>query len=275
MSRPAGHTPRKRFGQHFLIDAGVIDHIVDALDPRPSDTVVEIGPGLGALTLPLLERLQRLQVVELDRDLVVHWQNHDVAHRLTVHAADALAFDFATVGARFKVIGNLPYNISTPLLFHLADYTSHVERMVLMLQREVVDRMVAEPGSAAYGRLSVGLQVRFAMHRLCQVPPSGFRPQPKVDSAVVVLTPLGATAPHIDDPTAFDATVAAAFGKRRKTLRNALSGLLDEKQISATGIDPGVRAEQVPPAGFIALGAACRDSRPEPAARCGARDVAV
>ena len=215
--------------------------------------MVEIGPGLGALTLPLLERLDHLQVVELDRDLVAHWQAHGAAPKLTVHAADALAFDFAQVGQRFKVAGNLPYNISTPLLFHLADYAPRIERMVLMLQKEVVDRMVAEPGSSAYGRLSVGLQVRFAMYRLCTVPPGAFNPPPKVDSAVVVMVPLGEAAPHINDPARFDAVVAAAFGQRRKTLRNALSALLSEEAIRAAGVDPGSRAEQVAPDSFVRL----------------------
>jgi len=249
----SGHVPRKRFGQHFLIDADVIEGIVDALDPQPSETMVEIGPGLGALTLPLLQRLDHLQVVELDRDLVAHWQVHALAPRLTVHAADALAFDFAQVGARFKVAGNLPYNISTPLLFHLAAYVARIERMVLMLQKEVVDRMVAEPGSAAYGRLSVGLQVRFALYSQMDVPPTAFKPPPKVDSAVVVMVPLGAAAPQIDNPAGFEAVVAAAFGQRRKTLRNALSALLDDSQIRAAGVDPGARAEQLAPEAFVAL----------------------
>jgi 16S rRNA (adenine1518-N6/adenine1519-N6)-dimethyltransferase len=247
------HIPRKRFGQHFLVSPGVIGRIVDALDPRPGDTMVEIGPGLGALTLPLLERLDHLQVVELDRDLVSHWQAHTAAHKLTVHAADVLAFDFAKVGERFKVAGNLPYNISTPLLFHLAAYAPRIERMVLMLQKEVVDRMVAEPGSAAYGRLSVGLQVRFGMYRLCTVPPGAFNPPPKVDSAVVVMAPLGDAAPQISDQAGFDAVVTAAFGQRRKTLRNALSGVLSEEQIRAAGVDPGARAEQIAPEDFIRL----------------------
>jgi len=247
------HTPRKRFGQHFLVSPGVIGRIVDALDPRPEDTMVEIGPGLGALTLPLLERLDHLQAVELDRDLVAHWLTHAAAPKLTVHAADALAFDFAQVGQRFKVAGNLPYNISTPLLFHLADFAPRIERMVLMLQREVVDRMVAEPGSSAYGRLSVGLQVRFNMYRLCTVPPGAFHPPPKVDSAVVVMTPLGAAATRIADPARFDAVVTAAFSQRRKTLRNALSALLDEDRIRAAGVDPGARAEHIAPEDFIRL----------------------
>ena len=254
MSEPR-HIPRKRFGQHFLVSPGVIGRIVDALDPKPGDTMVEIGPGLGALTLPLLERLDHLQVVELDRDLVTHWQKHALAPQLTVHASDALAFDFAKVGERFKVAGNLPYNISTPLLFHLADFSPQIERMVLMLQKEVVDRMVAEPSSAAYGRLSVGLQVRFRMYRLCTVPPGAFNPPPKVDSAVVVMQPLHEAAPHIADPARFDAVVTAAFGQRRKTLRNALSTLLDEAQIRAAGIDPAARAEQLPPEAFVTLSA--------------------
>ena len=250
------HSPRKRFGQHFLVSPGVIQRIVDALDPQPTDTLVEIGPGLGALTLPLLERLDHLKVVELDRDLVAHWQSHRLAGKLTVHASDALDFDFARVGKRFKVAGNLPYNISTPLLFHLAGFSPRIERMVLMLQKEVVDRMVAEPGSAAYGRLSVGLQVRFAMYRLCTVPPGAFNPPPKVDSAVVVMQPLGDAAPHIADPARFDAVVTAAFGQRRKTLRNALAALMTEAHIRDAGIDPSLRAEQLSPEAFIALSAA-------------------
>jgi 16S rRNA (adenine1518-N6/adenine1519-N6)-dimethyltransferase len=249
----AQHIPRKRFGQHFLVSPGVIGRIVDALAPRADDRMVEIGPGLGALTVPLLDHLDHLQVVELDRDLVSHWQAHALAERLTVHAADALAFDFARIGERFKVAGNLPYNISTPLLFHLADYAQHIERMVLMLQKEVVDRMVAEPGTPAYGRLSVGLQVRFGMYRLCSVPPGAFNPPPKVDSAVVVLQPLGDSAPAIADPVRFEAVVTAAFGQRRKTLRNALSSLLDETRIRAAGVEPGARAEQLSPADFIRL----------------------
>jgi 16S rRNA (adenine1518-N6/adenine1519-N6)-dimethyltransferase len=247
------HVPRKRFGQHFLVSGGVIGRIIDALDPRPGDTMVEIGPGLGALTLPLLEKLDHLQVVELDRDLVAHWQAHPLANKLTVHEADALAFDFARIGARFKVAGNLPYNISTPLLFHLAAYVSSIERLVVMLQKEVVNRMVAEPGASAYGRLSVGLQVRFSMHRLCTVPPGAFNPPPKVDSAVVVMAPLGGAAPLITEAEYFDALVTAAFGQRRKTLRNALSGLLNEDRIRAAGVDPGVRAEQLAPEGFVRL----------------------
>lgn len=250
---PSHHIPRKRFGQHFLVSPGVIGRIVDALDPQPADTLVEIGPGLGALTLPLLQRLEHLQVVELDRDLVTHWQSHVLAPRLTVHAGDALAFDFAQVGERFKVAGNLPYNISTPLLFHLADYAPHIERMVLMLQKEVVDRMVAGPGSATYGRLSVSLQIRFAMYRLCIVPPGAFNPPPRVDSAVVVMAPLGDAAPKLANPARFDAVVAAAFGQRRKTLRNALSRLLSEAQIRAAGVDPGARPEQVAPQAYVAL----------------------
>jgi len=255
MSDVTRHIPRKRFGQHFLVSPGVTQRIVDALDPQPADTLVEIGPGLGALTLPLLERLDHLQVVELDRDLVAHWQTHPLAGKLTVHAADALEFDFARVGERCKVAGNLPYNISTPLLFHLADFAPRIERMVLMLQKEVVERMVAEPGSTAYGRLSVGLQVRFAMYRLCTVPPGAFNPPPKVDSAVVLMQPLHEAAPRIADPARFDAVVAAAFGQRRKTLRNALSGLLSEDRIRAAGVDPGARAEQLPAEAFLALSA--------------------
>lgn len=247
------HVPRKRFGQHFLVSPGVIGRIVEALDLQSEDTVVEIGPGLGALTLPLLDRLQHLQVVELDRDLVAYWRSHPSSPQLTVHAADALGFDLAQVGQRFKVAGNLPYNISTPLLFHLAQYGPHIERMVLMLQKEVVDRMVADPGSRTYGRLSVGLQVRFNMHRLCNVPPGAFKPAPRVDSAVVMMTPLAESAPMMFDPARFDSLVAAAFGQRRKTLRNALLGRLSEAQIRSAGIDPGARPEQVSPSGYVAL----------------------
>lgn len=181
--------PRKRFGQHFLQDQGLIQDIIHAIDPHPGDSLVEIGPGLGALTLPLLARVPHLTVIELDRDLVARWRRHPLVARLSLHEADALGFDYARLGQRFRLVGNLPYNISTPLLFHLANFAEHIVDAHFMLQKEVVQRMVATAGDPAYGRLSLMLQLRFHMECLLQVPPSAFNPPPKVDSAVVRLIP--------------------------------------------------------------------------------------
>jgi 16S rRNA (adenine1518-N6/adenine1519-N6)-dimethyltransferase len=243
-----GHTARKRFGQNFLVSHGVIRKIVDAVAPRAGDTVVEIGPGLGALTEPLLERIDHLHVVEIDRDLIARLRERFPPEHLAIHEGDALEFDFGSLkqSGRLKIVGNLPYNISSPLLFHLADYAEQVFDMHFMLQKEVVDRMVAEPGSGDFGRLSVMLQVRFYMERLFIVPPGSFNPPPKVDSAVVRMIPkvgAGGTAPEI--PARFAELVAAAFSQRRKMLRNTLRGLVSEEQLTALGIAPTARAEEL------------------------------
>jgi 16S rRNA (adenine1518-N6/adenine1519-N6)-dimethyltransferase len=248
------HTPRKRFGQNFLVDRNHVERIVRAIDPQHSDRVVEIGPGLGALTVPLLARVDHLDVVEIDRELVGRLRSEHPPERLTVHEGDALDFDFAALGKRLRIVGNLPYNISSPLLFHLAGFADRLVDLHVMLQKEVVQRMVAAPGTPEYGRLSVMLQVRFRIARLFIVPPGAFRPVPKVDSAVVRLTPLApAERPAIIDPALFGRVVALAFGQRRKTLRNALQRCCDTAVIAAAGVDPGVRGETLSVEDFVRL----------------------
>lgn len=247
------HIARKRFGQHFLHDPRILHAIVDAIDPKRGDTLVEIGPGLGALTAPLLARVEHLHVIEIDRDLIAHLRETYPRDRLTVHEGDALAFDFAVLGSRLRIVGNLPYNISTPLLFHLATFADHVVDMIFMLQKEVVDRMVAAPSTADYGRLSVMLQVRFEMMRVLRVPPGAFNPPPKVESAVVRLAPKRERALDAAGEARLARIVTAAFGQRRKTLRNALRTLMSEDTLRAAGIDPGLRAENLSVADFVRL----------------------
>jgi 16S rRNA (adenine1518-N6/adenine1519-N6)-dimethyltransferase len=253
MPRPIDHTPRKRFGQNFLIDDGVIHAIVNAIHPQAGETVVEIGPGLGALTRPLLERLPHLHAVELDRDIVARLQRSWPAERLTVHSCDALKFDFGSLGDDLRIIGNLPYNISTPLLFHLMEFASHIRDMTFMLQKEVVERMVAEPSSADYGRLSIMLQRRFHLEWLLDVPPTAFNPPPKVDSAVVRLIPKTPAEIVALDEALFARVVAAAFSQRRKTLRNTLGSLLKPDDFVALGISSGLRAEALPVSAYEAI----------------------
>lgn len=251
------HVARKRFGQNFLVDAQVIGEIVAAVAPKRDDLVVEIGPGLGALTGPLLARLDHLHVVEIDRDIVARLRQRYSPERLTIHEGDALAFDFGTLadgaGKKLSVVGNLPYNISTPLLFHLAQFADRTREMHFMLQKEVVERMVAEPGTADYGRLSVMLQYRFVMDWLLDVPPESFDPAPKVDSAVVRLIPRAQDDLTVRDEARFAALVAAAFGQRRKMLRNNLKGLVDDGLLERLGIAPTARAEELPLSDYIAL----------------------
>ena len=247
------HIPRKRFGQNFLQDPRTIEDIVDAVNPARDDLVVEIGPGLGAITRPLLARLNHLHVVEIDRDIIARLRRTFTATQLTIHEGDALAFDFAALGTPLKIVGNLPYNISTPLLFHLASFGTQVTDMHFMLQKEVVDRMVAEPGTADYGRLSVMLQYRFYMERMLDVPPEAFDPPPKVDSAVVRMIPHP-TLPHqAQDEQQLAHIVQVAFAQRRKTLRNNLKGVLDDEGFATLGIDPGIRPENLPVGGFVAI----------------------
>jgi 16S rRNA (adenine1518-N6/adenine1519-N6)-dimethyltransferase len=250
---PARHAPRKRFGQNFLVDRHYIDRIIAAIDPAPDDNVVEIGPGQGALTRPLLDRVKRLTVIEIDRDLAARCSAEFTPDRLRMHNVDALGFDFATLGEDLRVIGNLPYNISSPMLFHLAQYEASLRDMTVMLQREVVQRMAAAPATPDYGRLSVMLQTRFRIERLFIVPPGAFRPTPLVDSAVARLTPLKAARPKIDDEALFARVVAAAFGQRRKTLRNALRSLATEAELEREGIAPGARGETLAVADFVRL----------------------
>jgi 16S rRNA (adenine1518-N6/adenine1519-N6)-dimethyltransferase len=239
------HIPRKRFGQNFLIDAQVVADIVTAISPERADLVVEIGPGLGALTEPLLQRLDRLHVVEIDRDIVARLRKRYPAERVSIHEGDALAFDFGALGSDLRIVGNLPYNISTPLLFHLATYAGQVRDMHFMLQKEVVERMVAAPGDSEFGRLSVMLQYRFWLEWLIDVPPTSFDPPPKVDSAVVRMIPRAREELLAADEKMLSSLVAAAFAQRRKMLRNNLKGILDDAAFATLGIDPTRRAEDL------------------------------
>jgi 16S rRNA (adenine1518-N6/adenine1519-N6)-dimethyltransferase len=240
---------RKRFGQHFLHDPGILKRIVEAIAPAPGDAVVEIGPGEGALTRPLLERLPQLTAIEIDRDLA-GTLSHELSSRgLSVLSADVLDFDFAALPSGLRVVGNLPYNISTPLLFHLARFADRIRDMHFMLQREVVERMVAKPSTPAYGRLSVMLQTRFEMRKLFNVAPGAFRPPPKVESAVVRLVPLREK--MACDAGAFERIVRQAFSARRKTLRNALP--LEARDYEDLGIDPKLRPENLSPADYVRI----------------------
>jgi 16S rRNA (adenine1518-N6/adenine1519-N6)-dimethyltransferase len=237
------HVARRRFGQHFLHEKKVLARLVEAIHPSPGDFIVEIGPGEGALTEPLLEKGAKLEAIELDRDLASGLAGRFPPWKLTVHCADALEFDFARFPSGMRLVGNLPYNVSTPLLFHLARYAQRVRDMHFMLQLEVVERMVAAPSTSAYGRLSVSLQARFRMKKLFKVSRGAFRPPPKVESAVVRLEPL-------ETPLALDEDlVRRAFSARRKTLRNALPGI----DFVALGIDPKLRPENLSPEDYARL----------------------
>lgn len=251
---------KKALGQHFLHERGVIDKMLLAIDPRPGDVFVEIGPGQGALTFPLLARHGALTAIEFDRDLLVPLAAQARAHgELELVHADVMDVDFTALArevagdARIRLVGNLPYNLSSPILFHALDHAAAIRDMHFMLQKEVVDRMAAAPGSKVYGRLSVMLQAYCTVTSLFKVPPGAFRPPPKVDSAVVRLVPKPADRIGIDDPKRFAAVVRAAFGQRRKTLRNALGGVCPVEDIEAAGIDPQARAERLDVADFVRL----------------------
>ena len=246
MSAP--HQARKRFGQHFLTDTGVIDAIVRAIDPRPGDAMVEIGPGLAAMTQPLVERLGRLTVIELDRDLAQRLRQHP---HLTVIESDVLKVDFANaLPERLRVVGNLPYNISSPILFHLLPFAHRVIDQHFMLQKEVVDRMAAGPGSKDYGRLSVMLQWRYDVEALFDVPPEAFDPPPRVMSAIVRMTPHAT--PSAVNASLLEELVQVAFSQRRKLLRHSLGRWLEARGF-AGHFDVQRRAEEVPVAEFVAL----------------------
>lgn len=247
---------KKQFGQHFLHERGFIDRIVLAVNPQPGDRIVEIGPGQGAITFPLLKKHGELTVIEYDRDLIAplgeaarEFGTLHIIHR------DVLEVDFTELAGagRIRLVGNLPYNLSSPILFHALDHAAAISDMVFMLQKEVVDRMAAAPGSKVYGRLSVMLQAYCRVQPLFNVPPGAFRPPPKVDSAVVRLVPKSADEVQVRDRKRFQDVVRAAFGQRRKTLRNALSKVCDSEQIEAAGLRPDSRAEQVDVAGFVNL----------------------
>jgi len=248
-----GHRPRKRFGQNFLVDPHYVRRIVDAVVPQRGQRIVEIGPGLAALTQGLIERAGHIDAIELDRDLAAQLRTRFAPDTLTLHEGDALEFDFGVLGDGLRIVGNLPYNISTPLLFHLMPFAAQIADVHVMLQKEVVARMAAAPGTADYGRLTVMLQVQFRVTRLFVIPPGAFRPAPKVDSAFVRLVPLRADAPRVADPDRFARIVAAAFGQRRKTLRNALAAICDERALRHAGIDPGARGETLSVADYVRL----------------------
>ena len=245
--------PRKRLGQHFLTDRHYIARIVSAINPQPGDNVVEIGPGAGAITEPLIAILRHLHVIEIDRELAPALAQRFASDQLTVHQCDVLEFDFATLPASLRVVGNLPYNISTPILFHVAQFAARIRDCTFMLQREVVERMVAAPSTPAYGRLSVMLQYRFAMEKMFIVPPGAFYPPPKVDSAIVRLTPFPAERVRAQNENIFSQIVLAAFSQRRKTLRNTLKSYLTADAWAALGIDSQQRAENLSAAHFIAV----------------------
>ncbi len=252
------HQARKRFGQHFLTDGSVIDAIIDAIDPKPGEALVEIGPGLGAMTDPLVARCEQLTVIELDRDLAQRLRQRPA---LSVIEADVLNVDFGALaaqqGQRLRVVGNLPYNISTPILFHLLGAVAHVADQHFMLQKEVVERMAAAPGSKAYGRLSVMLQWRYDIEAIIDVPPEAFEPPPRVDSAVVRMLPLPQAGVPAVDPLLLEELVRVAFSQRRKLLRHTLGRWLDERR-HAGAFDVQRRAEEVPVHEYLALAAAIK-----------------
>lgn len=251
--------PKKSLGQHFLHERGVVDRILLAVDPKPGDHLVEIGPGQGALTFPLLQRHGELTAIEFDRDLIAPLASASRAHgTLTMIHRDVLDVDFSALAGdrQIRLVGNLPYNLSSPILFHALAHAGAVRDMHFMLQKEVVERMAAPPGSKVYGRLSVMLQACCTVTPLFDVAPGAFRPPPKVDSAVVRLLPRPVGEIGIADRARFADVVRAAFGQRRKTLRNALSGVIDSAAIQAAGVDPGLRAEQLSVADFVRLAAA-------------------
>lgn len=247
------HIPRKRFGQNFLIDPYIIAEIIRVIQPHSQDRLIEIGPGLGAITGPLLDILDTLQVIEIDRDIVDHLKSTYAGKNLIIHNCDALKFDFAELGNDLRIVGNLPYNISTPLLFHLARFCRHIRDMHFMLQQEVVARMVAEPSTPDYGRLSLMLQNRFEMGQLISVPPESFRPAPKVQSAVVWMRPRAVPIIPVECERLFADLITAAFSQRRKTLRNTLRGYLTTSDFERLTIDAGLRAENLTLEQFAAI----------------------
>ena len=247
------HQARKRFGQNFLVDLAVVDAIVRAIAPQREDVMIEIGPGLSALTAPLLEQLEKLTAIEIDRDLAARLRQRFSVDRLTVVQADALQVDFTQFGQALRIVGNLPYNISSPLLFALVECADHVHDQHFMLQREVVDRMVAQPGGSEYSRLSVMLQYRYQIHKLFDVAPEAFDPPPRVTSAIVRMIPRGAERLQALDEKLFATVVQRAFSQRRKMLRGVLGEWTALIPWEALGVLPTWRAEQVSVAGFVGM----------------------
>ncbi|WP_287830866.1 16S rRNA (adenine(1518)-N(6)/adenine(1519)-N(6))-dimethyltransferase RsmA [Idiomarina sp.] len=252
-----GHRARKRFGQNFLNDEHIIESIVDAIHPQSGENLVEIGPGLAALTEPVAERCQQLRVVELDRDLADRLETHPfLSQHLEVIRGDAMKIDFkafASPEQKLRVFGNLPYNISTPLIFHLLKFSDHVEDMHFMLQKEVVDRLTAEPGSKTYGRISVSVQQRCEVQKVLDVPPEAFTPPPKVESAVVRLRPYVKSPTPVKDVQQLQSLCLTAFNQRRKTIRNNLKKLIDDTQLEALGINPSARPETLTVADYCRI----------------------
>jgi 16S rRNA (adenine1518-N6/adenine1519-N6)-dimethyltransferase len=252
------HIARKRFGQNFLHERGVIERILRAIDPKPGERIVEIGPGQGALTWPLLDRIKTLTAIEIDRDLIPRLRAEAPRHgELSIVEADVLTVDFTALaaGGSLRLVGNLPYNISSPILFHALDHAAVVRDMHFMLQKEVVDRMAAAHGNKVYGRLSVMLQAYCRVEPLFVVPPGAFTPAPKVDSAIVRLTPKAAVDIPTHERARLEQLVRHGFAQRRKTLRNALDGIASDEQMRAAGVDPGARAEAVSVADWLQLAA--------------------
>jgi 16S rRNA (adenine1518-N6/adenine1519-N6)-dimethyltransferase len=251
------HTPKKSLGQNFLSDPDFVRACIAAILPKPDDLVVEIGPGLGALTKPLTGILKHLHAVELDRDIIAWMHTHYPADKITIHHSDALKFNFAGLnkkhGANLRVVGNLPYNISTPILFHLLEQSGDIVDMHFMLQKEVVERMVAQPSTSEYGRLSVMLQYRLNMEYLFTVPAEAFDPAPKVESAFVRAIPYTVLPYPARDEQLFAKIVVAAFGQRRKTLRNTLKSWMTDPDFVKLNIDPQLRAENLGVAEFVTI----------------------
>lgn len=245
------HRPRKRFSQNFLVDERAIAAIVEVVGPHAGDSMVEIGPGLAAITRPLARVVRPLHVVEIDRDIVARLKHEFGPDELVIHEGDALEFDFASLGPDLRVVGNLPYHISTPILFHLFEAADALRDIHVMLQAEVVERMVAAPGDSEYGRLSVMLQYRFDMEKVLEVPPDAFDPAPKVDSAVVRMSPRSGQWRRAKDEKLLSETVALAFSQRRKTLRNTLGRALSAGDFEKLEIDPQARAQTLPVDDFI------------------------
>ncbi len=251
-----GHRARKRFGQNFLHDEFVINDIVDAINPQPNEALIEIGPGLAALTQPVVDRIDHLTVVELDRDLADRLENNPfLSSKLNVYRGDALKTDFRQFyqTEKLRIFGNLPYNISTPIIFHLLEQIDIIGDMHFMLQKEVVERLAAAPGSKAYGRISVAIQQACAVEPVLLVPPGAFTPPPKVESAVVRLVPYAESPYPVDDRKALQKVCLIAFNQRRKTIRNNLKKLIDDTQLEALGIDPNARPETLSVADYCRL----------------------
>lgn len=254
------HRAKKRLGQNFLIDQNIIQRIVDSINPDYDDTIIEIGPGLGAITKPILDKVKQLDVIEFDKDIIPKLKFNCSSHNnLNIHEIDVLKFDFTAFQSRLttdnkvRVVGNLPYNISTPVLFHLLQHRHVIHDMYFMLQKEVVDRITSPSGSKCYGRLSVMIQSYFDVTPLFMVPPHSFKPAPKVESAVLRLVPISHKVDEMPDYKILEELVRTAFSQRRKTLKNTLKNLCTSEQLNKIGIDPAQRAESVPLEQFISL----------------------